>query len=484
MRRYSRRMKKPRRRSKRRSQKGGSSTPTFHVLICTGGKPLLKGMIDSLKAELLEGDAITIIFDGPDALKKSTFTDEWTSGFKCAIKKIEENPALGFWGHGARNKYQGQLTPRTTFIMNADDDDTYIAGSFAKLREKCVDPNTLYIAKMTYVNDRNTIIPRQNKEIVYADISTQNGIIPFDMAAKGEWKPKYGGDFDYYTDLKKLNPPIAFLEEVIYLKGGSTSPQNGGQKSSLVTVYILCFNEENIIDFVIGSYRKLFPACKIIIYDNESTDSSVQKAKDLGCEVRIFSTGNKLNEMKLTELRNSVWKDADTPWVIMCDMDEIITANENDLKEEMEKGTTILSIKGYDIIGSSNEENLSNIKNSMNKLTNSSPSEGETKNICFRRDKIEDMNYALGAHTNRPVAKSGAEIKHSEKVYSLYHYKNLGEKYYKYTHHRAKPRVANMEKLGISVHYTTNNNKLSRGEQKVIKTEHQVRPLSSFFIAK
>jgi hypothetical protein len=96
----------------------------------------------------------------------------------------------------------------------------------------------------------------------------------------------------------------------------------------------------------------------------------------------------------------------------------------------------------------------------------------------------EDMNYALGAHTNRPVAKSGAEIKHSEKVYSLYHYKNLGEKYYKYTHHRAKPRVADMEKLGISVHYTTNNNKLSRGEQKVIKTEHQVRPLSSFFIAK
>lgn len=248
------------------------NTPTFHVLICTGGKPVLKGMIDSLKEELLEGDAMTIIFDGPDAFKKSTFSDEWTSGFKCAIKKIEENPALGFWGHGARNKYQGQLTPKTTFIMNADDDDTYIAGSFAKLREKCVDPNTLYIAKMTYVNDRKTIIPRQNKEIVYADISTQNGIIPFDMAAKGEWKPKYGGDFDYYTDLKKLNPPIVFLEELIYLKGGPTSPQSGGA-SEISALCAIMIKEEKYVDEWIQYYLYGLGFTRIYIYDNSDENS-------------------------------------------------------------------------------------------------------------------------------------------------------------------------------------------------------------------
>jgi hypothetical protein len=48
-------------------------------------------MIDSLKGELLEGDAMTIIFDGPDALKKSTFTDEWTSGVTVREISIRDN---------------------------------------------------------------------------------------------------------------------------------------------------------------------------------------------------------------------------------------------------------------------------------------------------------------------------------------------------------------------------------------------------------
>lgn len=240
MRRYSRKQKRQIKTRKtrfsqiKRVYKGGANIPTFHILIATGGKSQLKEMLNSLKNELLEGDAITIIFDGPDALTKSTFTDDWISGFKCPIKKIEESVVLGFWGHAARNKHQGQLTPRTTYIMNADDDDTYIAGSFKSLRSKCTDPNTLYIAKMTYVSNRALNIPRQNKDIVFGDISTQNGIIPFDMAAKGVWKPRYGGDFDYYSDLNKLNPPIIFLDDIIYLKADSASLQSGGSYDNIL----------------------------------------------------------------------------------------------------------------------------------------------------------------------------------------------------------------------------------------------------------
>ena len=60
---------------------------------------------------------------------------------------------------------------------------------------------------------------------------------------------------------------------------------------SFITIYILCFNEEMVINFTINAYRKLFPNCKIVIYDNESTNTSAEKAKALQCEVKSFSTG-------------------------------------------------------------------------------------------------------------------------------------------------------------------------------------------------
>jgi hypothetical protein len=212
----------------------GGSVPTFHILLCTAGKPEINAMVASLKNELLEGDAITIIFDGPTAYANSKIDENLLKEFKCSVNIIKEETVLGFWGHTARNKYQGTLTPKTTFIMNADDDDTYIAGSFNILRQKCTDPSILYISKMTYTNDRNNIIPKPNdNEIRYSNISTQNGIIPFSLASKGIWKEKYGGDFDYYTDLKKTGVKIVFLDDIIYLKAPS-KPQAGGYTTSLL----------------------------------------------------------------------------------------------------------------------------------------------------------------------------------------------------------------------------------------------------------
>lgn len=190
--------------------------PTFHILIATGGRPSLKRMLDSLKDELLENDAVTIVFDGPDALKKSTYDSSWTTDFKCTINIIEQNPGLGYWGHGARNKYQGQLTPKTTFIMNADDDDEYVSGSFNLLRKKCINPNTLYISKMGYINN-SKIIPSQNKDIVRSDIGTPNGIIPFNIAASATWELRYGGDFDYYNILQTHADMIEFLDIITYM---------------------------------------------------------------------------------------------------------------------------------------------------------------------------------------------------------------------------------------------------------------------------
>lgn len=193
-----------------------NNTPTFHILIATAGRPTLIHLLDSLKDELTENDAITIVFDGPGAKEKSGYDESWFSGHMSKHTVIVQDPNLGAAGHPVRTKYQTLLKPETTYIMHADDDDEYIKGSFEKLRGTCTDPEVLYITKMNHSDDPNLVIPRQNKEFLEGDIGTPNGVIPFHSAGKAEWALRYGGDFVYYNTLQTKVKGVVFLDLTIY----------------------------------------------------------------------------------------------------------------------------------------------------------------------------------------------------------------------------------------------------------------------------
>ena len=55
-------------------------------------------------------------------------------------------------------------------------------------------------------------------------------------------------------------------------------------------------------------YRERFPNCLIIVYDNESTDRSVQIALENNCKVISYSTNNQLSDSKYLEIKNNCWK--------------------------------------------------------------------------------------------------------------------------------------------------------------------------------
>jgi hypothetical protein len=191
-------------------------TPTFHILIATAGRPCLKRMLDSLKDELTDKDAITIVFDGEDAFEHSTFTQDWINDHRASIYIIKQSPNLGWWGHGVRNQYQGSLNKKTTYIMHADDDDIYVKGSFSFLRQRCISPNTLYIGCMIHSHTNNIIPPFGHKRVEQDKIGTPCGIIPFEKATMALWKERYGGDFDYYQELQRHVANIIFLDYIIY----------------------------------------------------------------------------------------------------------------------------------------------------------------------------------------------------------------------------------------------------------------------------
>jgi glycosyltransferase involved in cell wall biosynthesis len=53
-----------------------------------------------------------------------------------------------------------------------------------------------------------------------------------------------------------------------------------------VAVLVPCFNEETAVATVVADFRKALPAAEIFVYDNNSTDRTVEVARVAGAEVR------------------------------------------------------------------------------------------------------------------------------------------------------------------------------------------------------
>jgi hypothetical protein len=180
--------------------------PSLHILIATIGRHSLQTMLDSILPFLSDVDHLTIVFDGVEPTQLNTET-------KGTVHIYHEPVALGYWGHGVRNKYAAHLE-KTDFVMHGDDDDSYAPDAFDAIRSACIDPNTLYMMKVYNVT-RNTYLPAFPK-IENRNISTQCGVIPYELNVKGTWGPFYGGDFAFYESIEPL-APVVFIDSVIYL---------------------------------------------------------------------------------------------------------------------------------------------------------------------------------------------------------------------------------------------------------------------------
>lgn len=185
----------------------------------------------------------------------------------------------------------------------------------------------------------------------------------------------------------------------------------------MITVYTLTYNEELLIEFMITHYRLRFPNCRIVIYDNISTDKTVEIARKNGCEVIPFNTNNQYREDRQVELRNNCWKDALTDWVLMCDLDELVDINNTKLNQEQKKGTTIIKTETYDMINLTNNLDLTRMKHGVK-----SPLPG--KFCLFNKKFIKAMNYGPGSHSCNPEG----QVVYSQKIYKLYHYNSINTK--------------------------------------------------------
>ena len=230
------------------------------------------------------------------------------------------------------------------------------------------------------------------------------------------------------------------------------------------TIFLLCFNEEVLITHTIKHYKSCLPNATIIIYDNYSTDNSVNIAREHGCKIVFWDSNNEINDYRYLKIKNNCWKIVKDGWVIVADMDEWLCVTEEDLLEEQNNNTSLLSIKGYDMIGESKTESLTDINLFDIKRAVNCP--GESKSLCFYRPAIREINYSLGAHHCRPVFfpnKYTMSLKtlYSKKTYMNKHMNYLGLKYIIQKMIKRYERSHKMRKNKLATHYTNNITEIS-----------------------
>ena len=221
----------------------------------------------------------------------------------------------------------------------------------------------------------------------------------------------------------------------------------------VVNVFIFCFNEEILLPHTINHYKRCLPNCIITIIDNMSNDSSEEISRLKACKVIKFDTGGKMDEFKKIDMANNIWKNYEKGWVIIADMDEWLCVTEKDLLNENNKGSTILKVKGINMIGKSERNDLKDID--LHNLYRGLDNHSESKNMCFNSKYINEINFSIGQHTCDPKGK----INFSNITYINKHMEQLGEEWIlRKIKARRKRRMK--DHSHVNVHYLKSKTKI------------------------
>ena len=210
-----------------------------------------------------------------------------------------------------------------------------------------------------------------------------------------------------------------------------------------ISIFTICYNEEIILQKFIDHYRTRFPNCEITIYDNMSTDNSRQIAIKNGCKIIDYDSNNQIRDDLYLEIKNNCWKNANTDWVLICDVDEFLDINQEQLQKE---NCSIISSKGYNMVNLEDDLIFDNIKFGIR-------AKQYDKYYLFNKSKIKEISYEAGCHSANPKG----EIKFSKNIYNLFHYTMLSEQYLIDRYKRNYERLSSInKKYGWGIQYKEN----------------------------
>jgi glycosyltransferase involved in cell wall biosynthesis len=247
-----------------------------------------------------------------------------------------------------------------------------------------------------------------------------------------------------------------------------------------LVVHTVCFNEEAMLPHFLSYYAP--QAKKIRIYDNQSTDRSVEIALSYpNVEVLSFSTEGKLSELSLMHLRNQGWKEEKCDYMVVCDVDEFLYPSNLASFLERHPEVDVFQPQGYDMVCDEFPAAQGRLLTEL--VQWGRPHDNYSKMACFRPHKIVDMNYGPGSHLASPVGHAELQIyRASDRPddLKLLHYKNMGLAYRLRRHQALSSRLAGeeFEKYRFGFHYAFDDQAqqeefkaLKDGARRVIGTD-------------
>ena len=221
-----------------------------------------------------------------------------------------------------------------------------------------------------------------------------------------------------------------------------------GIHQPIIHVYTVCWNEEKFLPFFIKHYGSFCD--KIIVYDNESTDSTLDiLAKNPNISVITYKTGNKINDNEYQRIKNTAWKQSrgKADFVIVCDTDELLYDKNDNIKNTLKMSrNTIFRPEGYEMLS----ECFPSYEKPLRQQCKGLPSQYYCKKIIFDPHCIVDINYYPGCHEADPRGY----VKTGTSEFLLLHYKRIGveyivNRYRTFTERLSKQNIEN--KMGM--HY-------------------------------
>lgn len=217
-------------------------------------------------------------------------------------------------------------------------------------------------------------------------------------------------------------------------------------------VYVLCYNESYLLPFFLEHCATHLHADKVVVYDNESTDNSVDicnSFKRCKIEVRTFHTGNKIRDDIYLQIKNNCWKGSSADWVIVCDMDEFLWIYDlNILADRIYDKYPVIRTQGWEMVSQVAPDHKLPL---TTVITDGVRTSTLNKCILFRPKQIKEINYNYGCHECNP----DSDIFVSMGEFKLLHYKFLSTEYVLNNFRERNLRLSGFNKeLNLGFHYS------------------------------
>jgi glycosyltransferase involved in cell wall biosynthesis len=215
-----------------------------------------------------------------------------------------------------------------------------------------------------------------------------------------------------------------------------------------ITVYALCYNEEELLPFFLDYYSRF--ALKIVIWDNYSTDATEAIAnsyKKTKVEIHKFNTNNEFREDINVYIKNHCWKGDKADLVIVCDVDEFLYAV--DIPDFLARRQEFHVFKpvGYNMVS----ENFPEYGPLLitEQIKSGVMAENYSKVVLFNPKMVTEIDYGIGAHIARPRGTSimrPYDARDFNEELKLLHYKNISFEYRQRKNWEYAPRVGAISK--------------------------------------